>query len=153
MKKILYLSLAAIWIGSLFLAYRAGFSAGFSDADQKAKTAIDSMSDSMEYTAHITIAKMAGGILLDARAGNTTSVVQRLERMTDLSLSRATELTLANTPIRAMPQGPWADIKKDRLSHPRPTSEDKNNRVGNFLDLMSKKNAEEKATDAADKVE
>jgi hypothetical protein len=131
MRKKVTILLAVICVALIPLAYFAGLRVAGKRLEERG---LQSLADTMEYNSAIYNAASYGQLLLDAREGKTNAVIQRLEQQTDVWLLWASAKT--NAVVQGIPKGPWADLKKDRLAHPRQTSADREKRISSFLDTV-----------------
>ena len=97
---------------------------------------LQSLSDNMQYNQSIYSAASYAELLLYAREGNTTSLVQRLEHLADVSLLMASAST--NATVRVLHKFPWSKLKADRDAYPRQTTTNREARIGSFLDELIK---------------
>ena len=100
------------------------------------KKALQSLSDTIQYNQSIYNAASYAELLLYARDGNTTSLVQRLEHMADVSLLMAS--TSTNATVRVLHKFPWSKLKADRDAYPRQTITNREARISGFLDKLIK---------------
>jgi hypothetical protein len=113
----------------------AAFFAGLRLAGQRLKDrSLQLLQDDMVYNSSVYNAANYGQLLLQAREGEMTSLVTRLEHLTDMSFLMASAAT--NAIVQAVPDGPWYQLRADRLAHPRQMSTDREKRISDFLDRM-----------------
>ena len=92
--------------------------------------------DSISYNDAIYSAANYAQLLLDAREGSATSIVQRLECLADSSLLLALTHTNASFCVRHKFQ--WTKLKADREVYPRQTKENCEARINDFLNELIK---------------
>ncbi len=97
---------------------------------------LESFAANMQYNDSIYDAANYAELLLYAREGNGTSLIHRLENLTDASLLMASVST--NATLRVLHDFPWAKLRADRESYPRQTTTNREARISKFLDELIK---------------
>lgn len=134
MKRLLF---GTIYIGTAVLAVFLSVHFTMRAVEQRV---LPSLAETMEYNSSVYNASSYAKILLAVRQGDVTGAVSRLEHMTDVSILMASANT--NALIQGIPDGPWKELKQDRLAHPRQTSETREARISAFLDTLIKEQSQ-----------
>ena len=115
-----------------------GCAVGFYAGKVGCRDEIASIQAIHEYSTSIEGAATYTSLLLDARRGDTTGVVQRLETLADDSLLRASRVKLAHVTLFLMiSDPPWTQLERDRQEHPRqPTTPERERQVTHMIESL-----------------
>jgi hypothetical protein len=126
--KILFVVIGIAMIPVAFLG-------GVYSTRKTAQRLIQSEADTLIYTSSVDAAKKYGELLLYARQGNTSNLIQRLEFSADASLLMAS-FSETNVMLKAFTKGPWSELRVDRSMHPRGRTPQDEARISSLLDEL-----------------
>ena len=132
--------LRVLWVASVCIAFLLGVLL----AGRRFIIGLPRLTNTVAYNDHVRSAAHYAQILLDARQGNTNALIQKVEKYTDTALLMACDSTDAW--MRVMESGPWNQLKKDRMDHPRQnTSPERETRINEMLEILIKEQPQQSA--------